>query len=279
MYDFLLFVKKHRVISGVILALVCVGLVICLYLLSKSPQKLASESGEETDEVTISSYFENTDYPVTVESTDRALDISLDGSASADLKWEYTVNDDSITYIEENSGESEGKLDITVKPRSIGYAKYTFKRSGAAYDAAIIYVNTVVWENNDGTLNIRLSDISQGRTSGMVGASDTEYPYIVSGNTVILQNHGDWELTADVPEGIPESVYSIIKFTDDEGRTGFSVTMDVSEAATNDIVDERVYSSRLLLKSKKLGMEQRFTLEVDEDMEWLLIPVEASDED
>ena len=275
-------IKNHKklaaICGAVLVAAIAVAVLVCV---QANRHEGTTQSNTEKPKV----YFEDTDYPVTVRKKDGILEFELDGSKSADLKWNYSVEPTVVAQLEEKSFEKKGKQKLFLTPLAAGYANATFTRStelaGVHYDVVSIYADFFVSVDQNGEKQLTLNNMRQ--VGATAGAIDTEQPYLLDKNRILLPKGGDWEVTAEPPAGVPENQFFIYRDTDETGMEFISVAYDrsvVNERAEGEAEDYEAasaYDTVFVLKSASLGQEHRLMFMRNDVQEWALSAAEATD--
>ena len=191
----------------------------------------ATQTGPGGRELVETGYFANQYYPVTAkEEADGSLIITADGSLTPELAWSYDIQDPEKIEVEQTKEETDGILSLKVSPLLDGYATITLKKTGqigdADYTAAEIDVNMIVNLYEDGSLAVSMSDIYQD--SSLAGAADSQYPFIIEENRILLPGSGDWEVTEATASGEKSAeLFTIYRGMDDSGMEYIGVYTDV----------------------------------------------------
>ena len=281
MSNFIKNVKQHKVAALISFAVLAVLIVVLVLVMKKGggsddELSLPDSDGGKASQLSEQSYFENSGYPVKVVLSGKELRIELDGSKSPDSEW-TVVSDDTegeVLKTETDGEEKDSKLSVVGTPVSIGYAMLTFTRSGEvkglAYNAVTIEADISVTSDDDGNLKAAVSDIRQSTSNA--GALDTETPFLLDGNTVILPAGGDWVLTPYNENGnIPYGLITVYDGEESDGMKYFVVEKDVSAAISLEPEDafKALNDSKVLLISEELGVEQLLDLKKSGDR-WVL---------
>ena len=285
-------IKEHRIISTIIAVLLCAAIIVVIFLLSGTPTGKKADSSSSGDAVTETDYFKDSDYPVHITAKGTEINIKLDGSKTPELTWDTAIEPGGIIFAENDAKEDNGVLNSLVKPKGGGYVTISYVRSaeiaGRKYAVAKIDVDIIATAADDGTISVSVSDVRQALAS--VGAVDTETPYILEGNKVILPNGGDWTLTPPEVSDDAYPLYTIYSGYDEEGFQYFSVTRNIStyynsfeESISSDESSETSSAAQgteaenndeLILKSESLKTEQKLRCALDENREWILVTAE-----
>lgn len=262
MKNFIRNIKEHKLIALICLAVLVVMIVIVAVAVGSSG---GSDDEEESAEQKNPVYFEDTDYPTRVEiKEDGRLSVRIESKKADSLKWEVFLNPDEVP-LKDNIYEENGGLYIEMLPESEGYATVVFVKSsevsGMKCEAVRIELDVYVSSDDKGNMSFYFSDIRQKFSSA--GAVDSETPYILKGNRVILPNGGDWILTT---EDAPPAMYYIEYGIDEENHGYFSVKKDVSI----DWTDEEYANAKLVLESESLNKKQYLDCRMGDDRTWVL---------
>lgn len=273
MENFIRNIKNHKKIAVICLSVLLVSIIIVMIVTKFGGGTKINPTVKEHNSDAIG-YFEDSDYPVYASQENQTLVIELDGSKSPDLKWENSDSPDNIIAVSDKGEEKDGMLTYVLWPSSTGYATVTFKRSGEiggfSYDAVNIQVDVIVYTDDENVMYIKISDIRQSTASA--GALDSDTPYLLNKNRVIMPNGGDWTLAPADDGGAPEGLYRIMEGVDDSGYSYFDVSKDLSLMINEDgEPDENAVESRLILKSESLGIEKRLDCVMNSEREWLLV--------
>lgn len=279
-------IKEHRIISTIIAVLLCAAIIVVIFLLSGTPEKKNSDSSSTADKVVETDYFEDSDYPVHVKATDSKISIKLDGSKTPDLTWNTTIEPGGIIFAENDAKEDNGVLNSLVKPKGGGYVTITYTRTaeiaGRKLNVAKIDVDIIATAADDGTISVSVSDIRQELSAS--GAEDTETPYLLEGNRVILPNGGDWVIVTPETDEDTYPRYTVYKGYDDDDYVYYSVIKNSeayntdadtvsetnSELSSDTSVAEQEVDETLILKSESLKIEQKLSCTLDDNREWKL---------
>ncbi|MBR3267446.1 MAG: hypothetical protein IKI58_01760 [Oscillospiraceae bacterium] len=204
-------IKNHKK-----LAVICAAVLVAAVAVTVLAFVLANREEKGSREL----YFEGTDYPVYVTKANQKMKFELDGSKSANLAWTYAAEPGKVAHLSKENSEKKGKLTLSLKALETGYATAVFRRSseiaGIPYDAVTIYADYYVSENEKGEKSMTLTDMRQ--VTATVGALDTQYPYLADGSRILLPNGGDWQMTAEIPEGLPEDLFVCYQNFDENGH-------------------------------------------------------------
>lgn len=269
MDDLLVKLKKFRVLI-IVLVVLLAAVSISLILRRSLKETPVAETQEPIG------YFTDTDHPVYLTSSETELSLRLESHAEDDLAWEVSCDLDNKVMIQNDEG-SNGELVSVIKPGSAGYATISYTRSGeiagVPYTSVSIDVDVIVSEDEEKLLTIQLSDIRQNVSDS--GALDTDSPFILSGDRVILPKGGDWTLEPYDQENVPEGLYQIGHGVGDNGIPFYVVSMDTSVMVSDDgSISEKAMDSVLVLKSEQLGIEKKLKCRMDPTRSWVLYVVE-----
>ncbi|SDB50696.1 hypothetical protein SAMN02910298_02578 [Pseudobutyrivibrio sp. YE44] len=211
-----------------------------------------------TDQATPKTYYDE-GYPVkSKELKDGGLKITVDGSKSADVPWEYQELEDSpIEY--KVKASSDAKLTITIAPVKSGYEtiKLTKVRriNELDYPVATLYLDVVVAAGEKGFV-AKLVQVDERVSEGILGAEDTDEPYYIKENYVYLPNGGEWSLYNAAFEGkeVPEDDYTVTPGMDDNGSHYYRV---------NHLADQE--QLELVLKNETLQQEIKLVAVSDDN--------------
>ncbi len=163
-----------------------------------------------TDQASPRNYHQD-DYPVKVKSLkDGGMKITIDGSKSGDIPWEYDgmegkpSESDSAEGGEADSpieykidAKSNSKLSISIAPVKSGYETIKVEKirriNEIEYPVASIFIDIVVATGEKGYV-AKLAAVDERVSDGVLGAQNTDTPYYIKGNYVYLPNGGDWSL-------------------------------------------------------------------------------------
>ncbi len=225
-------------------------------------------TGKNTSSKGTTDYFSQSQYPVTCkENKDGSLLITLDGSATPELSWSVENESEDLCELTEKSGGKSDVITLHAKPLATGYADFVVKREKEMgekiYDVAVIRGELIISENADGTFKAHMSEIYQDATT--TGGADSEDPYIIEGNRILLPTGGDWtavETTADGGEAA--GIFDIETGRNDDGidyidvyPTVDRVVMILGQADVKGENDEQVTAyknARLIIKSDSQGV-------------------------
>ena len=286
-------INDHRIIATIIAVLICAAIIVVIFLLSGSPEKKNSDFSSAAETIVETDYFEDSDYPVHVKASDSKISIKLDGSKTPDLTWDTAIEPGGIIYAENDAKEDKGVLNSDINPKGGGYVTVTYTRTaeiaGRKLNVAKIDVDIIATAADDGTISVAVSDIRQELSSS--GAVDTDTPYLLEGNKVILPNGGDWVLVTPKTAENTYPDYTIYQGYDEDDHFYYSVTRnltvnsdpEISDDTSSEAADETVSKPAsdasaaeqeadniLILKSESLKIEQKLSCTLDDNREWKL---------
>ena len=270
-------IKEHKIAALVcaVLLIAVIAVMVILIWSEKGQTDKPDPDSEQIKPTVVTDYFADSDYPVKVTSGGKGFSISIDGSKSPDCTWEVASDDtEQRVVVLENSDGNELQMESALIPVFPGYATLTYSRggeiSGIAYNAVSIEADVYVSSDDDGKMMITLSDIRQ--TTSSAGALDTDTPYLINGSRVLLPNGGDWLLVPAVVDGAPDSLYSIARYSGENGLEYFYVQKDPSVIETNDYSElmKKLDESKLVLVSESLGIQQTLDCKLSSDKVWVL---------
>ncbi len=285
MKNFIRNIKEHKkaalISLAVLLAVIAVTVLVVKLSGTGSSSDAESSLPEENasgEEEGPSGYFEDTAYPVSVSGRGQSMIISLQAKEAADQKWEYSCEPSGIVSVSLDGDETDGNASFALTPMKTGYSTVTFKRTGKvgelSYDVVSMAAEIMVYADENDAMYIRLENMRQDLASS--GALESETPFLLAGNRVILPNGGDWTLTIEADGEVPEGYYSILPGTDDDGNAYFDVAVDTSRLFDDSgELSLAALGSKLLLKSEALSIEKRISCEINEYNELTLTEVEA----
>ena len=281
MKNFIKNIREHKAAAAICLLLLAALITAAVLAMknetnddSSSAEGDGQASGQAESSTTV--YFKGTDYPVTVtRESNGTLTVEFDGSKSPDSAWGFSTDDTESALVEvKNSEEKDCKMTSTVAPVSMGYAALSFTRSGEVsgikYNAVTIEAEVCVSADKDGNMQVSLSDIKQNLSSA--GALDSETPYMLKDDKVIMPNGGDWVLEPKLADGAPSSLFRIYRLNDVDGMEYFAVEKVPSALAgvNADAAFKMLAESRLVLKSESLDIEQELECTMTDDRTWKL---------
>ncbi|MBQ6230221.1 MAG: hypothetical protein IJJ74_03785 [Eubacterium sp.] len=219
--------------------------------------------------------FSDSDYPCEYKVTKSGVELTLDGSKTPDLKWEYEMKRDGIFEITTKSEENKGKVTYNIKVLRGGSTDITFKRkdefAGYNYDAASVTLTLFALMKDDENYEIVVSEEASVESEMVTKvAGDTDSPFLIvnssSGNSYIVFPEGssDW-LVNDPSEKIGYSIgYS------SDGKETFSffdydAVSQMDYMATNsDAVNITAYEAVITMTSEKRGRTEYIKVKVSE---------------
>ena len=277
MSTFIKNIKEHKLIALICLLLVA-GLITAVILVNRPSGEDTKENTESTAETedTATEYFKEYDYPVKLTNSDGKLTLVLDGSKTPDLKWETVSETTGVVQISQNGEESEGKLTSVISPIAVGYSTVSYKRTtemaGYSVDLVTVTAEIMVYEDESSNFVIDISDIRE--TGSDIGAADTEYPFILKDNRVILPNGGDW--TLEPSSEAPAELFAVMNGVDENDVVYFQVGIRPEKILGEDgVINTAALSSPLILKSESLGIEQKIVCSADSVSSLILKKVEG----
>ena len=291
MKNFIQNIKNHWIIALVCMAVLLAAITFAVILL-----RTGNGIGGDGQTTGRQGYFEDTDYPVYVTERKGIVLFELDGSKTPDLTWQTAFTDEAVASASGNVKERSGKLKAELLPVQTGYTVVSFTRTGQiggiSFDAAVIRAELYVTSDADGAMTLRCANVYQELASA--GAADTDTPYILEGNRVLLPNGGDWTLTYRRPDGIAQDEYYIEEGQNADGVQMFTVYPRQGEASTRspedleggDVPDDEDEEDAaaagtvqgLVLRSASLGMEVRLECVQGNSASDILRPLEAANE-
>ena len=283
-------IKEHWII-----ALICAAVMLTAVTFAVIVTKNTGLGGDWERPVR-QGYFEDTDYPVYVTERQGNVVIELNGAKTPELQWQTAFTDVTVAVPDPKAKEHSGKLKVTLEPRQTGYTVVSFTRPGkigeVSYDAAEIHAELYATSEADGTLTLRCSNVYQ--TLASVGAADTETPYLLVEDRVLLPKGGDWTLTYRRPQGVAADEYYVEPGQDEQGVQMFTVYPRLSPVETRapeDLADgdmppddedaaagaDTAAEEGLVLKSASLGITVPLACLREDARSYVLCPVEAAD--
>lgn len=279
MSNFVRNVKQHKV-AALVCFLILAAVIAVTVLLMRNEKEQTDLSAPDTEQQeakdTVTEYFTDTDYPVKVTKGGGKLTLALDGAKSPDTAWQ-TVSDDTeqaVIKAENDGEEKDGILSSVVTPVSVGYAKLTYSKSGElggiAYNAVTIEAEIYVSVDDENNMSVTLSDIKQ--SSPQAGALDTDTPYLIDGNRVVMPNGGDWIIVVSLAKGAPANLYIISRNTGDDGVEYLSVEKNPTavQGTSLDEIAKIIDDSKIVLVSSSLGIQQPLKCELSSEKTWVL---------
>lgn len=289
--------QKNKLLS-IIALLVLLALIFLIVVLIGRGCSSASDGQKENEkETVISSYFQDTDYPVTVSDVGGSIRITLGGSKLSEYDWLVDTKSEGIVTMIKDDVRSESSCSVLVLPEKVGYTTVTLRQvssvGGLNYDVVRIEADFMVYtrdEDNavsaddtapdadpngmnepDEALYIEVQDMRLNTSSS--GAQDTDSPYLLQQDRVILPNGGDWTLTPFEEDKLPAGLYSIIYVPNDDeiGCPYYEVKMNSAKLINEDgTINEASMNSCLLLKSESLGTEKKLVCAMNAERVWIL---------
>ena len=291
MKNFIQNIKKHWIIALVCMAVLLAAIAFAVIVLRKG-----NGMGADEQDTVRQGYFEDTDYPVYVTERKGNVLFELDGSVTPELVWQTAFTDETVAAAAEGAQEHSGNLKAELLPLQTGYTVVSFTRTGeiggVSFDAAVIRAELYATTEADGTMTLRCSNVYQELSTA--GAADTDAPYILEGNCVLLPNGGDWTLTYRKPDGITQDEYYIEEGQNEDGVQMFIVYPRQGEAATRspedleggDVPDDDDEAEAaadtvqgLVLRSASLGRKVQLACVQGDSVPYILRPVEAANEE
>ena len=252
--------RPNKVKYIILIAVIAIVAVIVILLVNDRTE----------NESEVFSYFDEGNYPVTLtESEDGNLVFELDGSNSPDIDWEVKtvagglssetssekeeVAEASSIYLQQE--DIDGRLRLVVSPISTGYSTVICKKStelyGMGYQPVKVTISFVVGNHGSSGLSVNMSAIDEDADM-QAGATDSEQPYIIEGDSVYFPNGGSWALS---PAEDDEKI-EIIPGMNSDGYEYYRVisTEEVGE-------DGDMPSGSVLLTNDGLELEEELTYE------------------
>ena len=252
MNNFIYFIKKNKWILIAAVLIAGLAAIVAAVVLAR---RSAADSAW-------TSYYENGDYPVSVAEKGEVLQVRLDGSASSGLRWTYHSKAEDIANVMEVKPEEDDKLTVEIVALEEGYATVEFVREGTigdeTYTAARVAIEVVVGADEEGVMRIGFSDIREESSS--VGATDTDAPYLINGDTILFPNGGSYELKELDEEGnaSEEEKVDIYQSVNDDGVAYIRVSMDFMSFISEDgIMEDPDPVVHLLLTNEELGVSDQ----------------------
>ncbi len=276
MNNFIRNIKKHRIAALICLAVLLIGIIVAAVMLHRD-----STAGKDTIEkihtANTEEYFTDTETPVYTSTSGQNLLLSIEGAAGEAEEWSTEVTPTGLVFIGDKREEKDGDLTFTISPVSTGYTTLILRKSGETagltYDKVRITADLVIYNGDDGVLHIRASELR--KDNGSSGATDSDTPYVLDGNRVIMPNGGDWTLAPENADALPEGFYRILPGTDENGHSYFDVTKDTSKLTADEADDFlAVLNSVLLLKSESLGVTKKLDCIMNDNRQWILVEAE-----
>ena len=274
MKNFIENIKEHKLLALICFAVVVISVIFAVVLSSSGGDEKNSPSDTQSPEQDF--YFTETDYPVCITETENGLNVKIESKTDPDIKWQVYAGDDMVP-LTENIVEDKGTLYMNFEPVQTGYSTVSFVKSAdigeISYEIVTIDLDVYVSEDNDG-MKLYFDDIQM--YSSQAGAGDTEIPFVLSGDRVILPNGGDWTLSPEEGSGI---LYGIRHLTDEEGTEYFLVNKNIASVlGQTSEFDPAILDKKLILKSEKLGVEYRLEMKTNDENRWTLRVAEDENE-
>ena len=263
--------KKRAAVFSVV-CVVLLALLLALIVRIASPK---SPTEEQTDSMVASepengyvreaSCFEDSSYPAHFSMEGAGIRAELDGSATPELKWEIRCEPEDTVSIEYDGEETEGHLSFLIRPLMTGYADLTCERTMQIgeqnYAVTTIRLSFVVSENPYGSLETEMVEAQQ--IPAELGAADTEYPYLLTGNRIYFPNGGDWIVSAEDSAG---GFYQLFEGGDtvEESYVQLMTQPQVLESMDETEMEQAIEAG-IILESESLGIRQRLRVVYDED--------------
>ena len=294
------YIRTHKKQVLIALAVLLALLVLMIAMIGRECGNHTAPEPEQTEkEKEISSYFRDSDYPVKASTVGNNIRITLEGNKLSEQDWLVDTSASGVVTIvkEDESGS------VLITPENIGYTTVTFRQASAVgdlnYDIVRIDADIMVFTRDEtsavndsysdpnvdlNTMNQKteilyteLKDIRLNTASS--GAQDSETPYLLQDDKVILPKGGDWTLTTYEEEKYPEGLYSILYVTSDTeiGCPYYEVRKNPEFLINEDgTLNEENINSCLLLKSESLGIEKKLVCEMNNERIWILSEKEES---
>ena len=274
MKNFIENIKEHKLLALICFAVVVISVIFAVVLSSSGGDEKNSPSDTQSPKQDF--YFTETDYPVCITETEKGLNIKIESKTDPDIKWQVYAGDDMVP-LTENIVEDKGTLYMNFEPVQTGYSTVSFVKSAdigeISYEIVTIDLDVYVSEDNDG-MKLYFDDIQM--YSSQAGAGDTEIPFVLSGDRVILPNGGDWTLSPEEGSGI---LYGIRHLTDEDGTEYFLVNKNIASVlGQTSEFDPAILDKKLILKSEKLGVEYRLEMKTNDENRWTLRVAEDENE-
>ncbi len=266
MDKFIDLIKKHKPIA-------IAGAVVLLLIIAAAIVLLALSDGSDSDkENNKQEFFTDTNNPVYVYDSENGIEIDITGYKSSDLKW--AVDPEFNSVFETKCDDKDKKdLNIVILPAGEGYGNIKFTQSGEiaglSFTAVQIEANVMVNYDENGGLVCSLSDIHQELS--YAGALDSETPYILSGNKVLMPKGGDWTLTPEYSDKAFEGMYEVYEGSTDDNIYYIAVEVDISKISSV----ENENNSKLILSSETLDFKKELVCLLGADGDWKLSEVTA----
>lgn len=274
MKSFIENIRKHKLLALICFAVVVISVIFAVVLSSSGGDEKNSPSDTQSPKQDF--YFTETYYPVCITETEKGLNIKIESKTDPDIKWQVYAGDDMVP-LTENIVEDKGTLYMNFEPVQTGYSTVSFVKSAdigeISYEIVTIDLDVYVSEDNDG-MKLYFDDIQM--YSSKAGAGDTEIPFVLSGDRVILPNGGDWTLSPEEGSGI---LYGIRHLTDEDGTEYFLVNKNIASVlGQTSEFDPAILDKKLILKSEKLGVEYRLEMKTNDENRWTLRVAEDENE-
>ena len=204
--------KVIIIVISIVILLLAAGLI---FFLSKGKKKGVSKETE---------LFAETDYPCKYKQVKDGLEITLDGSKTPELSWEYEISNQYAVDVAIKDKEKNGKATFKITGKGGGSTNVIFKRvyqlAGKSYDAAKIELILFALQNDNGGYDITVSELAIQNSANMAEfATDTEYPFMIktddNGMTTIVFPNGSYDWM----------------YYDTSGKTGYSISHNISEGS------------------------------------------------
>ena len=219
--------------------------------------------------------FSDSDYPCEYKVTKSGVELTLDGSKTPNLKWEYEMKRDGIFEITTKSEENKGKVTYNIKVLRGGSTDITFKRkdelAGYNYDAASVKLTLFALMNEGEEYEIVVSEeasVDSEMTTKV--AEDTDCPFMIvnssTGYSYIVFPNGSSDWLVDDPLGklrcsigYSSDGIETFSFYDYEADSQLDYT-----ATNNDAVNITAYETVITLTSEKRGRTEYIKVKVSE---------------
>lgn len=287
---------KHKIVI-IIAAAVLLVLIVMLIILPNVGHGGPDGKKESENEQEIASYLQNTDYPVTVSAVGSNIRITLGGSKLSEHDWLVDSSSEGVVTMIKDDDRPGSNCSVLVVPEKVGYTTITFRQTSSVgemnYDIVRIEADLMVYTRDEdnavsadgadtdadmnginetaGALYIEVQDMRLN--TSVSGAQDTDAPYLLQKDKVLLPRGGDWTLTPFEEDKLPAGLYSII-YVPDDGETGcpyYEVKMNAAKLINEDgTFNEAANDSCLLLKSEALGIEKKLVCAMNPERVWIL---------
>ncbi len=207
--------NKKKVIIIVISIIVLLLAACLIFFLSKGKKKGVSKK---------ISLFEESDYPCEYKTVQDGVELTLDGSKTPDLSWEYEISNSYAVNVELKGEEKNGKATFKITGKGGGSTNVIFKRvyqlAGKSYDAAKVDLEVFALSNDKDGYDINVSELASMTSSSMTSfATDTDYPFMIkaddNGSTSIVFPNGSYDWM----------------YYDPSGNTGYNISYNISEGS------------------------------------------------